>query len=98
LGLLLSREESTPDILATKGNAVTASAARATAIKKYSILKSIAALEKRQGKVFARGIETVIRGDTRPLYILELIQPSIKKGSTEREPASQHESKGQDQL
>jgi hypothetical protein len=59
-GLFRRRLESTPGILATNGNAVTVSAARATAIKEYFILKGMFLVEYKSSQSFC--VEKVIAG------------------------------------
>jgi len=80
-GLLRRRLESTPAILATKGKAVTASAARATVIKEYFMLGGIFRSEYRTQELFRfRGL----RSEGQEIFELYIF-PELTQASTRKE-------------
>jgi hypothetical protein len=69
--------------LATNGNAVTASAARATAIKEYFILRGMFRVEYRSSQSFCIGKMIAGTKEIFQLYILGTYTVQSKKGGTE---------------
>jgi hypothetical protein len=82
LGRLRRSVESIPGILATKGNAVTVSVSRATAIKEYFMLRDLCD-GYRHSKDVAYRVESWNRGDFQPLYIKRSHTAQYRRGITE---------------